>query len=116
MQEHIDKFRAVLVAELDDLVQDLKEAEELYRARYGSGELSGFVLKENTAVLEYEIAGVSAVRAALRAADIPKESASLCDWFKDLSRATIARNGFPEGIEAMMARKCAKVLRYVREP
>ena len=118
MHEQADRFRAVLLAELDDLVQDLRDAEDLYRARYTRGDVSGYVLLENTAVLEHEIAGIAAVAAALRAADLPRgvPTGSLCGWFATLCRATIEEKRFPEGIAGLLARKCSKVLRYLNEP
>lgn len=111
------KFRTILGAELDDLIQDLRDAEELYATRYRKGDVSGYVLAENTAVLEHEIAGVSAVRTALRECTIPAdtEPSSMCVWFSDLARDLVQSKGYPAGILTFLTRKCAKVVRYVYE-
>jgi hypothetical protein len=118
MQARAEKFRAVLVAELDDLVQDLKEAESLYTTRYASGQVSGYVLMENTAVLEQEIAAVMAVQAALRGRSLPAHPCSadsVQTWFEVLCREVLAKNDYPTGILGFLVRRCTKVARYVYE-
>ena len=117
MQPRGEKFRAILAAELDDLIHDLKDAQSIYGERYRAGEVSGYVLMENTAVLEHEIAGVAGIRAALAETGLPVDATpeKVCGWFEKLCRDTIEHNGYPPGILSFLTRRCGKVVKYVYE-
>jgi hypothetical protein len=117
MRNESSKFLAILRVELEDLMLDLKDAEEMYRGRFTRGDVSGYVLKENTAVLENELAGIRSVIHELWTIDTSRYETldDLCKELHLVSLEAVKRLGFPAALLGMMSRKCAKVRRYLAE-
>ncbi len=110
------KYIAILRIEIDDLAEDIRALEENNRARLARGEITDYVLKENVALLEREAHGIAAVRDSLSSVR-PEEYGSLDELIAALLRLLddcVRRGGFDPVVSTLVARKLAKVARYVR--
>ena len=117
MEQNKGKFFRVLVIELEELTQDLREAVKLYEARNVSGDVTNYVLRENTALLENEIGGVAHVLEVVRQAG-PEEDESfeeLVSRVRSLCRRAIEESHYPDALFGMVDRKLTKVESYIRE-
>ncbi len=105
----------VLIAEMDDLLEDIKAMETRTTERFKNLEISNYVFRANEAVFSREEDAVRRFRERLVALDpssfptIENLSASLDAMAKDMVKSLDE----PEAVYGFLKRKLDKVLRYV---
>ena len=111
------KFFRILLIELEDLMQDFREAVARYAARNLEGEVTNYVMRENAALLENEIAGVDHVCRVLREMEAGEDESfdDLVERVRADCRRSIAESHFPDALFGMIDRKISKVENYIRE-
>lgn len=109
-------FIRILLAELEDLEQDILHAEERYRNRFEEYKLSQYVYMENRALLEQELSCVKQVLESVRKLD-PHAFATVEDVgarvIADLE-SQVCSYEYPEAVKKLVARKVKKVIQYIR--
>ena len=109
-------FLRILVAELEDLDEDILLIEERYRHRFEELKLSQYVFLENRALLEREKACIQGLIDEVR-----KMDPTCCPTVEDVADRVLSelddqvkRFEFPEVVKKLVARKIKKVVRYIR--
>lgn len=111
------KFRRILLIELEDLALDLRDSVKMYADGNVRGEVSNYVMRENTALLENEIAGLEQVCQIVRDAEVCEDEPldALTARLRTACRTAIEQSHFPDALIGMVERKLNKVEKYIRE-
>ena len=115
MRRKKERFLEILRMELEDLVLDLRDRIDMYVQGNAAGEITNYVMTENTAVLENEIAGIRHLIEYLDRFEID-DAEDLSDMVERVlgrCRRNIEELHLPGVLCDMLKRKCAKVERYV---
>ncbi len=117
MDHQKEKFYRVLLIELEDLQQDLREAVQIYQERNASGDVTNYVMRENAALLENEISGLELVCRTVgeMAPDEEESLGDLVERVRSTCRKRITDSHFPDALCGMVDRKISKVEKYIRE-
>ena len=117
MKDKINKFLRVFQIELEDLEEDLRVLCEMYAERQQKGEITHYVLLENSALIMNEIAGVESILQSLSSMCATSYSSleEMVDDIDEKFRDKTMHSGFPEAVYALVRRKLEKVLKYVQD-
>jgi hypothetical protein len=117
MQKKLTKFLEVLRIELEDLERDLDALIELYRARKDTHDITNYVYLENKGLLANELRCIANLLDSLYEVDATRYE-SVDAMIDDVERMIAERSetcAFPEVVSTLVARKIAKVRRFVTE-
>ncbi len=115
MREKLKLFTKVLLAELEDLEEDIATWGEYLEEKHRSEKITEYVFLQNNALLEQEL---GCVRTILK--DLPpeppatvKDLNTLRNWFTERIDEDICTHQFQPVIRNLMLRKIEKVYRYL---
>jgi hypothetical protein len=115
MQTKLRKFLRVLRIEIEDMEGDLQALIELYKERKDSKDITNYVYLENKSLLISELHCLANLLDSLNDVDATRYE-TVDVMIDDLERMIAERAvacAFPEVISRLVARKIAKVRRYV---
>ena len=117
MDHQKDKFYRILLIELEDLQQDLRVAVQIYEERNVSGDVTNYVMRENSALLENEISGLELVCRTVgeMTPDEEESVGDLVERVRSACRRRITESHFPDALCGMVDRKISKVEKYIQE-
>ena len=117
MKEQSRKFLKILKIELEDLEEDIICLEELYKDRENRGEISHYVLLENSTLLKNEQSAIQNIIASLAEFDI-SGSGDLQELTAKLEThlsETIKKYNYPDSVFIFVKRRLYKVKKYMEE-
>ena len=117
MQTRLRKFLSVLRIELEDLEGDLRALIDLYKARKDAHDITNYVYLENKSLLINELHCVADLLDSINEVDAARYG-SVDEMIDDVERMIAERAkacAFPEVISTLVARKVAKVRKYVTQ-
>lgn len=121
MGEKLALFTKILIAELEDLEDDIASWGKYLEEKHRSEKVTEYVFLQNSALLGQELAGIKKVIGAI-AAETPPEELKGCtdvscvrDYFICLVRKESERCEFQRAIERFAVKKIDKVFEYLRE-
>lgn len=115
MVDSCRKLRAVLVAELEDLGEDIRLVEGRMKEGHSANEISDYVYRENDAVLRRELAGLKTLIVFIDGIDVSlyKSVADLVTFLEARIPEVLREHEDPEAIHGFFTRKLRKAERYV---
>ncbi len=112
MVEKLSKFFKILSIEFLDLEEGLEAHIRAGDERYDKKEITAYVHKENTALLEREIADIQFLRKKIEDISI-RDFTDLDEAAEEIVRVINSFSGIPHAVHRYMERKVHKVLEYV---
>ena len=105
----------LLDAELIDAEDDIRDFEEVLRERISAREITNYVYRENTALLEWELHAIERIRSRIKLID-PKQFpdlSALRSEIESLVHDQVEHHEAPRAIESIVVRRLQKLLSYV---
>ena len=117
MPEKCKKFIKMLTLEMEDLEEDIRLMRELYRDREEKGEITHYVLMENSGLLENELAGIRFLKNKLDEVPIVTCGSydDLAEYINDLLKEKCQESDYPDGVFGFVQKRIEKVLKYMKE-
>jgi len=117
MQTRLRKFLDVLRIELEDLEGDLNALVQIYKERMDSHDITNYVYLENKSLLINELHCLASLLDSLKEIDAGRyESVEvMIDEVERMVAERARACAFPEVVSRLVARKVAKVRRYITE-
>jgi hypothetical protein len=117
MQTRLRKFLEVLRIELEDLEGDLNDLVQIYKERADSHDITNYVYLENKSLLINELHCVADLLESLHGVDATRYETvdAMIDDVERMIAERAAACAFPEVVSRLVARKIAKVRRYIIE-
>jgi hypothetical protein len=115
MSDKRNLFAKIVLAEIEDLIEDIHRVESLCKSRFEGLEIGDYVFKENTALLvkeEDSLAETFAWFGGLDPQSYPDVDAikgSLDAFVRD----RVDTREYPEAVRVFLDRKIAKALKYI---
>jgi len=117
MPEKCKKFLKMLTLEMEDLEEDIRIMREIYQDREEKGEITKYVLLENTGLLENELAGIQFLQKKL--AKIPIVTCGsyddLAEYISDILENECHESDYPDSVFNFVEKRIQKVLKYMKE-
>lgn len=116
MREKLKLFTKVLLAELEDLEEDIASWGEYLEEKHRTEQITEYVFRQNNALLEREMNCVRTILEDLPAEppDTVQDLDSLRNWFTERIDEDICTHQFQPVIRNLMLRKIEKVYRYLQ--
>jgi hypothetical protein len=114
MDVRLKRFKATLLAELEDILEDIDHVEARYRSEFERLKVSQYVFLENVALLEKEADCVRLLMDELAKIDDSgiKDAEEYAGMVRDLVRTRVSEMEYPQAIERFVDRKIRKALRH----
>jgi len=115
MPENLRHFIRLLIAELQDLSEDLTLIDDVLRQRFEAGEITAYVYRENDALLRRERDSITNMMKVVDGIDtsIYKDSAELEAELLGLEQHVVQSLGEPEAVVLFLKRKIDKIRSYL---
>ncbi|MFQ3547206.1 MAG: hypothetical protein SNJ56_02620 [Termitinemataceae bacterium] len=110
-------FMKILIAELEDCLEDVEDLEYLYKRRHQKNDVTNYVFNENEALLQRERSGIRKAIDHLKTIDlgIYENVDALASAVDSMLQKMVVDFEDPEAVYNIAKRKLHKVLRYVAE-
>lgn len=107
----------LLDAELVDAEDDIRDLERTLKERNEAQEITNYVFRENTVLLEQELHGIERIRAGISALDPEAyvDTETFVEEITSLVREYVQHHGVPGAVESIVGRRLHRLVAYVSQ-
>lgn len=114
MKNRIERYLKILKIELEDLEQDILDAEIILRKRLDEHKITDYVFMENLSTFKAELAGIKKMEQEID--DLPGKYDTLDEivaHISDFIKERVMEAGLPEVVYVLIKRKLDKIYKYL---
>ena len=112
MKQKIERYLKILKIELEDLVDDIKDAEEILKTRLEERKITDYVYLENLSFFNAELAGVKKLEKEIDKLQGFESLDDLSKYLNDFIKKRVKEADLPDAVYILIKRKLDKIQKY----